>query len=146
MARAKATHGARLAKERGLIMRPVLSADTTLDLDGEIIGKPRNVDDAVAILQRLSGRAHFVLTAVAVANEQRIEHALSVSEVRFRALQEEEILRYVRTGEPMDKAGAYGIQGRAAMFVEAIRGSHSGIVGLPLCETTLLLRQFGYPI
>ncbi|MBI5785297.1 MAG: septum formation inhibitor Maf [Rhodocyclales bacterium] len=146
VARAKATHGARLAKERGLIMRPVLSADTTLDLDGEIIGKPRNVDDAVAILQRLSGRAHFVLTAVAVANEQRIEHALSVSEVRFRALQEEEILRYVRTGEPMDKAGAYGIQGRAAMFVEAIRGSHSGIVGLPLCETTLLLRQFGYPI
>lgn len=146
VARAKAIHGARLAKERGLIMRPVLSADTTLDLDGEIIGKPRNADDAASILQRLSGRSHLVLTAVAVANEQRIEHALSVSEVRFRALQEEEILRYVRTGEPMDKAGAYGIQGRAAMFVEAIRGSHSGIVGLPLCETTLLLRQFGYPI
>jgi septum formation protein len=146
VARAKANHGARLAKERGLVMRPVLSADTTLDLDGEIIGKPRNAAEAATILQRLSGRTHFVLTAVAVANEQRIEHVLSVSEVRFRALQEEEIQRYVRTGEPMDKAGAYGIQGRAAMFVEAIRGSHSGIVGLPLCETTLLLRQFGYPI
>jgi septum formation protein len=146
VARAKATHGARLAKERGLMMRPVLSADTTLDLDGEIVGKPRNVADAVAILQRLSGRTHRVLTAVAVANEQRMEHVLSVSEVRFRPLQEEEILRYVRTGEPMDKAGAYGIQGRAAMFVESICGSHSGIVGLPLCETTLLLRQFGYPI
>jgi septum formation protein len=146
VARAKAAHGARLAKERGLVMRPVLSADTTLDLDGEIIGKPRNADDAAGILQRLSGRTHFVLTAVAVANEQRIEHVLSVSEVRFRSLQEDEILRYVRTGEPMDKAGAYGIQGRAAMFVESIRGSHSGIVGLPLCETTLLLRQFGYPI
>jgi septum formation protein len=146
VARAKAAHGARLARERALVTRPVLSADTTLDLDGEIIGKPRNESDAVAILQRLSGRTHSVLTAVAVANDQRIEHALSVSEVSFRTLQEEEIVRYVRTGEPMDKAGAYGIQGRAAMFVESIRGSHSGIVGLPLCETTLLLRQFGYPI
>jgi septum formation protein len=146
VARAKVSHGVRLAKERGLVARPVLSADTTLDLDGEIIGKPRDQADAAAILQRLSGRTHFVLTAVAVANDQRIEHALSVSEVTFRHLQEEEILRYVRTGEPMDKAGAYGIQGRAAMFVESIRGSHSGIVGLPLCETTLLLRQFGYPI
>lgn len=146
VARAKATHGARLAKERGLMMRPVLSADTTLDVDGEIVGKPRNAADAVAILKRLSGRAHRVLTAVAVANDQRMEHVLSVSEVRFRPLQDDEILRYVRTGEPMDKAGAYGIQGRAAMFVEAIHGSHSGIVGLPLCETTLLLRQFGYPI
>ena len=146
VARAKVSHGVRLAKERGLVTRPVLSADTTLDLDGEIIGKPRDQADAATTLQRLSGRTHFVLTAVAIANEQRVEHALSVSEVTFRHLQEEEILRYVRTGEPMDKAGAYGIQGRAAMFVESIRGSHSGIVGLPLCETTLLLRQFGYPI
>jgi septum formation protein len=146
VAQAKAEYGVRLAKERGLLARPVLSADTTLDLDGEIIGKPRNEADAVAILQRLSGRTHLVLTAVAIANDQRLEHVLSVSEVRFRPLQEEEILRYARSGEPMDKAGAYGIQGRAAMFVEAIHGSHSGIVGLPLCETTLLLRKFGYPI
>jgi septum formation protein len=146
VARAKASYGVRLAKERGLVTRPVLSADTTLDLDGDIVGKPHNQADAVDILHRLSGRTHLVLTAVAVANEQRMEHALSVSEVTFRHLQDEEIQRYVRTGEPMDKAGAYGIQGRAAMFVESIRGSHSGIVGLPLCETTLLLRQFGYPI
>jgi len=87
-----------------------------------------------------------VLTAVAVASEHQLEHVLSVSDVRFRALHEDEIQRYVRTGEPMDKAGAYGIQGRAAMFVEEIRGSHSGIVGLPLCETTLLLRHFRFPI
>jgi septum formation protein len=150
VARAKAAQGLTLIKERGLIPRPVLAADTTLDLDGEIIGKPRDEADAIAILRRLSGRVHFVLTAIAIAieqnKEQRIEHALSVSEVHFRALQEDEILRYARTGEPRDKAGAYGIQGRAAMFVAAIRGSHSGIVGLPLCETALMLRKFAYPI
>jgi septum formation protein len=146
VARAKAAHGAKLARERALPARLVLSADTTLDLESEVIGKPRNEADAVAILARLSGRTHRVLTAVAVASEQRLEHILSISEVRFRPLDEEEIRRYARTGEPLDKAGAYGIQGRAAMFVEEIRGSHSGIVGLPLCETALLLRHFGYPI
>jgi septum formation protein len=143
---AKAEHGARLARERGLPARLVLSADTTLDLDGDVIGKPRNEADAIAILARLSGRTHRVLTAVAIANDQRLDHVLSISEVTFRPLIEEEIHRYARTGEPLDKAGAYGIQGRAAMFVEEIRGSHSGIVGLPLCETALLLRHFGYPI
>jgi septum formation protein len=150
VARAKAKLGLTLIKERSLIPHPVLAADTTLDLKGEIIGKPRDEADAVAILQRLSGCAHTVLTAVAVATEQngnqRIEHKLSASKVYFRALQKDEILRYVHTGEPLDKAGAYGIQGRAAMFVALINGSHSGIVGLPLCETTLLLRQFGYPL
>jgi len=124
----------------------VLAADTTLDFDGEIIGKPRDEDDAAAILARLSGRGHRVLTAIAMARNERVEHRLSISEVRFRALTPEEIRRYVLSGEPMDKAGAYGIQGRAAMFIEDIRGSHSGIVGLPLCETTLLLREFGYPL
>jgi septum formation protein len=146
VAQAKAAHGARLGSERNLPARLVLAADTTLDVDGEIIGKPRSVADAAAILRRLSGRTHRVLTAVAVAGDHAIGHVVSVSEVRFRPLLEDEIQRYVRTGEPMDKAGAYGIQGRAAMFVEEIRGSHSGIVGLPLCETSLLLRQFGYPI
>jgi septum formation protein len=81
-----------------------------------------------------------------MARGDRLEHRLSVSDVRFRALSAEEIRRYVQSGDPMDKAGAYGIQGRAATFVEEIRGSHSGIVGLPLCETALLLREFGYPI
>jgi septum formation protein len=124
----------------------VLAADTTLDVDGEIIGKPRDNPEAAAILARLSGRSHRVLTAIAVACENRIETRLSVSEVRFRTLTAAEIQRYVASGEPRDKAGAYGIQGRAAIFVEEIRGSHSGIVGLPLCETALLLREFGYPI
>jgi septum formation protein len=146
LALAKASHGVQLCRVRNLPQRPVLSADTTLDVDGEIIGKPRDEADAVAILTRLSGRTHRVLTAVAVADEIRREHTLSISEVRFRALDEDEIHRYALTGEPMDKAGAYGIQGRAAMFVEEIRGSHSGIVGLPLCETVLLLRRFNYPI
>jgi septum formation protein len=81
-----------------------------------------------------------------MARGDRLEHRLSVSEVRFRTLSADEIRRYVQTGDPMDKAGAYGIQGRAAIFVEEIRGSHSGIVGLPLCQTALLLREFGYPL
>jgi len=81
-----------------------------------------------------------------MARDELVEHRLSVSEVRFRPVSADEIRRYVQSGEPMDKAGAYGIQGRAAMFIEDIKGSHSGIVGLPLCETALLLREFGYPL
>jgi septum formation protein len=146
VARIKATFGADLLASRRVVPRPVLAADTTLDLDGEIIGKPKDEADAVAILARLSGRSHRVLTAIAMARDARVEHRLSISEVRFRTLGAEEIRRYVQSGEPMDKAGAYGIQGRAAMFIEEIRGSHSGIVGLPLCETALLLRDFGYPL
>ena len=144
---AKAEHGLRLATSRQkMLSRPVLAADTTLDIDGEIVGKPTDGAEAGAILARLSGRIHRVLTAIAVAEGDRLEHVLSVSEVRFRSLDVEEIRRYVVSGEPMDKAGAYGIQGRAAMFIAEIRGSHSGIVGLPLCETVLLLRRFGYPL
>lgn len=146
VARAKAVFGAGLMASRGIVVRPVLAADTTLDLDGEVIGKPADEADAVAILTRLAGRSHRVLTAIAMARGERVEQRLSISEVRFRALTDDEIRRYVQSGEPMDKAGAYGIQGRAAMFIEDIRGSHSGIVGLPLCETTLLLRDFGYPL
>jgi septum formation protein len=140
----KATHGARLLAERQLPVRPLLAADTTLDLDGDIIGKPRDAFDAEQILARLAGRTHRVLTAVAVCENGRIESALSASDVRFRQLTTAEIRHYVHSGEPMDKAGAYGIQGRAAMFIEEIRGSHSGIVGLPLCETALLLQKFGF--
>jgi septum formation protein len=146
VARAKARFGADLLKRRPLMPHPVLAADTTLDVDGEVIAKPRDAADAITILTRLSGRSHRVLTAIAMARGDRLEHRLSVSDVRFRALSAEEIRRYVQSGDPMDKAGAYGIQGRAATFVEEIRGSHSGIVGLPLCETALLLREFGYPI
>lgn len=146
VATAKARHGQQLQACRRLPQRIVLAADTTLDLDGEIVGKPRDDADALAILRRLSGRSHRVLTAVAVAYGTHLEARLSVSEVRFRALDEAEIRRYVASGEPRDKAGAYGIQGRAAIFIEEIRGSFSGIAGLPLCETALLLREFGYPL
>ncbi|MBI5922953.1 MAG: septum formation inhibitor Maf [Betaproteobacteria bacterium] len=144
--RAKAEHGARQIRQRRLPQRLLLAADTTLDVDGETIVKPHDAADAAAILGRLSGKTHRVLTAVAVVAAERIEHVVSVSEVRFRKLQSDEIRRYVASGESFDKAGAYGIQGHAAMFVEEIRGSHSGIVGLPLCETALLLRRFGYPL
>jgi len=146
VARIKAAFGAGLLAARKVPPRAVLAADTTLDLDGGIIGKPKDEADAAAILARLSGRSHRVLTAIAMARDARIEHRLSISEVRFRPLGADEIRRYVHSGEPMDKAGAYGIQGRAAMFIEEIKGSHSGIVGLPLCETALLLRDFGYPL
>jgi septum formation protein len=143
VARAKAAYGVQLQALRHLPPRAVLSADTTLDLDGKIIGKPVDEADARAILRSLSGRTHRVLTAVAVADQTKIEHVVSVSDVRFRDLIDDEIQRYVDTGEPMDKAGAYGLQGRAAMFVAEVRGSPSGIVGLPLCETILLLKDFG---
>jgi septum formation protein len=146
VARIKAAFGTNLLASRRVVPRPVLAADTTLDLDGDIIGKPTDEANAAAILARLAGRSHRVLTAIAMARDERVEHRLSISEVRFRKLTTEEIRRYVQSGEPMDKAGAYGIQGRAAMFVEDIKGSHSGIVGLPLCETALLLRDFGYPL
>jgi septum formation protein len=143
---AKAEAGMRRIRERHLIPHPVLAADTTVEIGGSVIGKPEHDADAVAILQRLSGRTHRVLTAVAIADFERVESLLSISEVRFRALEHEEIRRYVASGEPLDKAGAYGIQGRAAIFVEEIKGSYTGIMGLPLYETALLLRRFGYPI
>lgn len=144
VARNKAEHGCRIVQWRRLRAQPVLAADTTLELAGELIGKPVDAADAQAILQRLSGKTHRVLTAVAVGFESRIELALSTSEVRFRTLDEQEIRHYVACGEPMDKAGGYGIQGRAAMFVEHLAGSYSGVMGLPLCETARLLKRYGY--
>jgi septum formation protein len=146
VAAAKARHGVRMLQERHLPVRPVLAADTTLDVDGEIVGKPRDDADASVILGRLAGRTHRVLTAIAVMQGEHLAQRLSISEVRFRTLNAAEIQRYVASGDPRDKAGAYGIQGFAAMFIEEIRGSHSGIVGLPLCETALLLREIGYPV
>jgi len=150
VARAKAVFGAKLLLQRRMPKRLLLAADTTIDLDGEVIGKPKNNSDAIAILHRLSGRSHRVLTAVVAVLphniELQIKSCLSVSEVTFRTLTEDEILRYVQTGESLDKAGAYGIQGRAATFVESIHGSYTGIVGLPLCETVLMLREFGHAV
>ena len=146
VARAKAEHGGRIVGWRRMMAQPVLAADTTLEFDGEIIGKPVDANDALAILRRLSGQTHRVLTAVAVACEGRVESVISVSEVRFGVLDDAEIRRYVATGEPMDKAGAYGIQGRAGLFVEHLTGSYTGVMGLPLFETGRLLRRFGLPL
>ena len=144
VARAKAGHGIDLLLERPLPLRPVLAADTTLELAGEIIGKPVDEADALAILRRLSGRTHAVLTGVAVAYEGCTEYVQSISEVRFRPIEDDELRRYVHSGEPMDKAGAYAIQGRAGLFVEYIAGSYTGIMGLPVCETGELLKRFGW--
>ena len=144
VARAKARHGLKVIQERRLPARPVLSADTTLEFDGAIIGKPASLDEATAILHRLSGNTHRVLTGVAFSEDWRSEYVVSISEVRFRKLDDEEIRRYVLSGEPMDKAGAYGIQGRAGMFVEHLAGSFTGVMGLPVCETGELLKRFGW--
>ena len=146
VARLKAEHGWRTVEMRRLMPQLVLAADTTLEFQGEIIGKPTDAGDARAILRRLSGQTHRVLTSVAVAFEGRIESAISISDVTFGAISETEIRRYVATGEPMDKAGAYGIQGRAGMFVEHLSGSYSGVMGLPLHETGALLKRFGFPL
>lgn len=143
VARAKAEHGGRIIGWRKLPVQPVLSADTTLEFNGDIIGKPRDAADAEAILRRLSGCTHRVLTGVAVTHQGRTDYVLSSSEVRFRTLGDDEIRRYVLSGEPMDKAGAYGIQGRAGLFVEYIAGSYTGIMGLPVCEVGELLKGAG---
>jgi septum formation protein len=121
----------------------VLGADTAVVLDGEILGKPETAPQAAAMLERLSGRAHRVLTAVAVRHGGGIDGRVSDSEVRFRATTAAERLAYCATGEPFDKAGGYGIQGHAAVFVESIKGSYSGVVGLPLYETAALLARCG---
>lgn len=123
----------------------VLGADTAVVLDGQILGKPVDQHDALAMLAALSGREHEVLTAVAVLDHQRCESRVVTSRVRFRAIQEHEARTYWASGEPVDKAGSYAIQGLAAIFVEALHGSYSGVVGLPLCETADLLGHFGIP-
>jgi septum formation protein len=133
----------RVLMRRGVRRMPVLAADTTVALANEIFAKPASRDDAVRMLLALAGTQHRVLTAVALAHEQRLEVALNVSLVTFSPLTEERVRAYVDTGEPYDKAGAYAIQGRAGAFVERIEGSYTGVMGLPLFETARLLRQFG---
>jgi septum formation protein len=123
--------------------RPVLAADTAVVLDERVLGKPADEAEAEAMLAALSGRTHRVLTAVALRCGDKAETLLSSSEVRFRATTREERATYCRSGEPLDKAGGYGIQGRAAMFVEHLAGSYSGVVGLPLFETAALLARCG---
>jgi len=126
---------------------PVLGADTAVVIDGEVLGKPRDRSDALAMLSRLSGRWHQVLSAVAVVGAEGEEHSrLSVNAVQFRPIGAAEAEAYWQTGEPADKAGGYAIQGRAAAFVERLEGSYSGVMGLPLFETAELLQLFGIPI
>jgi septum formation protein len=123
---------------------PVLGADTAVALADEVLGKPEGRLDAIRMLRRLSGQTHQVYTAVAIRNAQGCDALVNVSDVTMRVVDEQEIAAYWDTGEPADKAGAYGIQGMAAMFVERIAGSYSGIVGLPLFETGQLLRNLGW--
>jgi septum formation protein len=134
---------ARQGEEMAVETRPVLGADTIVLDRNIILGKPSNRQEAKEMLSRLSGKTHRVLTAVAVCQEDRVEKAISETLVGFRHLTEEEQINYCNTDEPMDKAGAYAIQGLGAVFVESIKGSYSGVVGLPLMETSRLLSLFG---
>jgi len=146
MAAEKAACGWRAVDARRLLRFPVLGADTVVELDGAILGKPAGRAEAEAMLTRLSGRQHQVHTAVAVQHESQRELRLSSSQVRFAALDAAAIARYLETGEYLGKAGAYAIQGRAGAFVEHIDGSYSGIMGLPLYDTAVLLRAFGLAV
>ena len=123
----------------------VLGADTEVVLDDVVYGKPSNPSDAARMLRELSGRTHQVMTAVWLLSAGREEHALSLSEVRFARLAEADVAAYVETGECLGKAGAYAVQGRAAAFIEHLSGSYSGVMGLPLHETSVLLRKFAAP-
>jgi septum formation protein len=138
MARSKAqavrSHGAAL---------PVLAADTIVVIGERIHGKPASEAEGITMLAQLSGRSHQVLTAVAVAAAGAVTHRLSASEVRFRPLTQAECVAYWRSGEPRDKAGGYAVQGRGAVFIEHLRGSYSGVMGLPLFETAQLLAAAG---
>ena len=143
VALAKSEAGWRRLLQRGLPRAPVLAADTTVALDGRIFGKPADRAEAAEMLAALSGREHEVLTAVALTYDDRTEAELSVTAVQIRVLREDEIRQYVATGEADDKAGAYAIQGRAAQFVATIRGSYSGVMGLPLYETAQVIERVG---
>src|SRR2546423_1402034 len=141
VARAKAEAGWKLLRLRNLPLAPVLAADTTVALDGKILGKPADRKEAAEMLATLSGQRHEVLTAVALMRDDELDSALSRSEVLFKKLSSEEIAQYVASGDCDDKAGAYAIQGRAARFVIELRGSYSGVMGLPLYETSQLLEK-----
>jgi septum formation protein len=144
--RLKLAAACRRLAQRRLPPAPVLCADTTVALGRRVLGKPADAADACAMLRHLSGRTHRVLTAVAVHDGRRVRAALQVSHVRFAAMPEAAIAAYVAGGEPFGKAGAYAIQGAVAAWVAHIDGSHSGIMGLPLHETALLLRAAGVAV
>ncbi len=141
VAREKA--GAGLLRMAGQPQAAVLGADTEVVLDGRIFGKPVDADDAAAMLRTLSGRTHAVISAISMVSAGRELHAVSVSQVTFAALDDDAISAYLHAGEWAGKAGAYAIQGLAQCFISQLSGSYSGVMGLPLHETTQLLRQFG---
>jgi septum formation protein len=141
LAEAKATVGWERSRDSG--SAPVLAADTAVVLDGRILGKPAGMSDAIAMLLELSGRTHEVLTAVALRTAAGLKVKVSHSEVTFRCIESGEARLYWETGEPADKAGAYAIQGYAAIFISDLKGSYSGVMGLPLFETAALLQAAG---
>ncbi len=146
IARTKASVGWQRMQRRGLMPRPVLGADTEVVLEERIFGKPRDAADAARMLTALVGRTHRVLTAIALHAQHDVVVEISSSEVTFAPLSADEIVRYVATGEPVDKAGAYAVQGRAAAFITRIDGSYSGVMGLPLAETAAALARIGMPV
>lgn len=149
---AAAAYVLRLAREKaaaGLAQAGagvVVAADTSVVLDGDVLGKPASEAEALAMWARLSGRGHEVLTGVAVGDRDRLEATVVATRVRFRVLREPELRAYWASGEPRDKAGGYAIQGKGAIFVTGIEGSYSNVVGLPLAETAALLETFGLPV
>lgn len=128
---------------RKLPAHPILAADTSVILDDHILGKPADMEQAMAMLSSLAGRSHTVLTSIALQTEHQLLHCTQESEVHFCAMSADEIRTYCQTNEPYDKAGGYGIQGLAARYISHIKGSYSGIMGLPLFETCNLLQQAG---
>src|SRR5690554_2229703 len=142
----------RLAREKAravaadILDKLVLASGTTVVLAGEILAKPESEDHACSMLARLSGQTHQVMTAVALASGRECQSRVNITEVTFRTLSEQEIRAYVASGEPMDKAGGYGIQGLGGIFVRELKGSYSAVVGLPLQETAELLAQAGCPV
>ena len=147
MARQKNAAARQLATQRGLALaQPLLSADTVVALDNAILGKPRDAAHARELLESLSGREHQVWTAVCVSLGGQTLEAAQRSDVRFKELSVQEIAAYIASGEPLDKAGAYGIQGIGGVFVAHLSGSFSGVMGLPVFETVQLLRQLGAPV
>ena len=147
MARQKNVAARQLAAQRGLVLaQPLLSADTVVALDNAILGKPRDAAHARELLESLSGREHQVWTAVCMSLDGQTLEAAQRSDVRFKELSAQEIAAYIASGEPLDKAGAYGIQGIGGVFVAHLSGSFSGVMGLPVFETVQLLRQLGAPV
>ncbi len=142
LAREKAHAGWQSICEQNLPALPVLGADTIGECDGHVLEKPKNEDDAVNMLSLMSGRPHRVLTAIAICLDGQVQSRLSITDVYFKSIPETLMRRYWQTGEPKDKAGAYGIQGKGAIFVDRLIGSYSGVVGLPLTETYELLSEY----